>query len=51
VKSNKVFACCGVFTKQCDFNTKIDSPSSVNGETSFAAAGSRIIFKSMGTDF
>jgi len=34
VKSYKVSACCGVFTKQCDFTTKIDSPPSVNGETS-----------------
>jgi len=34
VKSYKVSACCGVFTKHCNFNTKIDSPPSVNGETS-----------------
>jgi len=33
VKSNKVSACCGVFTKQCNFNTKIDSPLSANGKT------------------
>jgi len=33
VKSNKVSACCGIFTKQCDSNTKIDSPPSANGET------------------
>jgi len=33
VKSNKVSACCGVFTKYCNFNTKIDSPPSANGET------------------
>jgi len=34
MKPYKVSACCGVFTKQCNFNTKIDSPPSVNGETS-----------------
>jgi len=33
VKSNKVSACCGVFTKHCNFNTKTDSPPSANGET------------------
>jgi len=33
VKSNKVSACCGIFTKHCDFNSKIDSPPSENGET------------------
>jgi len=34
VKSYKTSACCGVFTKHCDFKPKIDSPPSVNGETS-----------------
>jgi len=34
VKSYKGATCCGVFTIQCDFNTKIDYPPSVNGETS-----------------
>jgi len=34
VKSYKVSACCGVFTKQCNFNTKIDSPPSVYGKSS-----------------
>jgi len=33
VKSNKVSACCGVFTKHYNFKTKIDSPPSANGET------------------
>jgi len=33
VKSYKVSACCGVFTKHCNFNTKTDSPPSANGET------------------
>jgi len=33
VKSNKVSACCSVFTKHCNFNTKTDSPPSTNGET------------------
>jgi len=33
VKSNKVSAFCGIFTKHCNFNTKIYSPPSANGET------------------
>jgi len=34
VKPYQVSACCGIFTKQCNFNTKIDSAPLANGETS-----------------
>jgi len=40
--------------KHCNFNTKIDSPPSANGDTprkNLIAACSRIIFKSMGIIF
>jgi len=33
VKSYKTSARRGIFTQQCDFKPKIDSPPSVNGET------------------
>jgi len=33
VKSYKVSACCNIFTKHCNFNTKTDSPPSANGKT------------------
>jgi len=54
VKFYKISACCSIFTKYSNFNTKIDSPPSANGKIPqkfLQQIAVVYIFKSMVADF